>query len=91
VSPNVEALAEILKAMLEGDSGNEVYLYLAQYLAGRGVLAVDSLTDEQAGELIEDVDWDSFYTGDGEAMIPAPGAAEAVRAALRRCATGETE
>ena len=76
MSRNVEKLAEILAS---GDHRED--LELAAYLAARGVLAVDSLTDEQACEI-----GDGYYLNNEMAET-----AKDVRAALRRCATGDAE
>lgn len=80
---NVEALAAILREWKmtpeQAAVGHLVDIprSMAEYAAARGVLAVDSLTDEQAERAIYcDLD-DAYATPDQ------------LRAALRRCATGE--
>jgi hypothetical protein len=61
-------------------------LPLAEHLAARGVLAVDSLTDDDASDLLvinSRYRWESAAENDL--------AAQRLRAALRRCATGEPD
>lgn len=85
-TPNVEALAAILVAYFKHTGLWDLYecpeeLEVAQWLAARGVLAVDALTDEQA----------TAFPFDGEFLSGDPKAANDRRAALRRLATGEAE
>lgn len=79
MSRNVEALYELLQlaSVRSKEPGEQmVNREMARFLTSRGVLAVDSLTDEQCENEIAQTAVD----------------AEEVRAALRRCATGkETE
>ena len=81
---NVETLATILHGMWpetplrEPPTSSRPDCYrVAQQLAARGVLAVTSLTDEQAFHILD------------QGPAPQVHAGEDLRAALRRCATGE--
>jgi hypothetical protein len=68
---------------------------LAEFLADEGCLAVDSLTDEQ----VREVELASYVNVDGTPDRYAPtlnpdfdeAVGRSMRAALRRCATGEPE
>ena len=82
MSRNVEAMAALLVQHFGFDADefsrrNRAYA-LADWLASQGILAVDSLTDEQAALLADPYGHD-----------PAGPIAEDFRAALRRCAPGE--
>jgi hypothetical protein len=87
-NPNAERIFSILgweanaafSLLIRDDVTAAETMEFAQALAAQGVLAVDSLTDEQCDQIEDDLgssDWNGHYNK------------AAVRAALRRCATGE--
>jgi hypothetical protein len=82
-NPNVEALALLIDQLYGATYGDNptiggipspASVKHATWLAARGVLAVDSLTDEQCAEI------------HGESYVDSD---DKWRAALRRCASGE--
>lgn len=92
--PNVAALDQLITAWRNGDavaeSGDfEGWSGLAAFLAFRGVLAIDALTDAQ----LDAATGRSEYRYDAEANEELPEDVRyephEVRAALRRLATGE--
>jgi hypothetical protein len=74
---NIVVLADLIQEHTRGWKHQIPIASMAEWLASRGVLAVDALTDEQA---------EMFDLQDRVGGQYSP---ELVRAALRRCATGE--
>lgn len=64
---NVEALTAVLKAMLDGDCGNE--RALAEDLAARGVLVPSALTGVDAWHVVADIDGATHTTEEARAAL----------------------
>jgi hypothetical protein len=84
MSRNAAEIAQMLEDILPGEMFVSYdYRQMGEYLAQRGVLAIDALTDEQVYRLGETVE--VRERGDGH--VTAYFHVEKIRAALRRCAT----